>query len=389
MSRKRAFLAAAGLVVVLAGTVAGLVVTTGSARSAGDLRAEAVAAVEDLGPVSVEAIDEMYMPDGSARSVEVRQLVDRTLALSRTTVRKAGSDELVSDSSVIGGDVVFIDYDLPYVTRSSHLEPPAELLTIWGGYEELLRNGRPLQAADSPEGLRRLFMEFDHEGGTGHYVVSLKPDGLPVSVEVYEGGFGQEGRVQRKITYRVILSARVSVADVTITEIPGDPVVTEDHEELPLSEPVLSGVSFGQYWLGQEWKGRRLVHAERLGFSPRTDYEPTGVDGLLLMYAEPGGGDRNRDTDVQMMVQTRDSEAAKRDMATYEAEADGVHLLKLEREVAGQSAIVYLQTVPDNPDKVIHVSVYLADAVVDINASLWPSKGDVDELLSALRSLRG
>lgn len=353
----------------------------GRAESAEGLQSRALQTASDMGSMKITAIDTVYGSDGTAIQARVIQLLDKESGFSRETVFDLSADETVFDRSVIGNEVTSVDWRIDYVGHHSGLEPPSSLLTLWGGYEDLLANGRAIEAADTPEGLHRLVVSADDLTITAY----LSSSYMPVRIEFDEADATHSP--SRTVEYQAIETMEPFSADeVRIASLPSDPLVIESHRVLPIENPrIAESVPFGQYWFDAAVMGRSLVSAEHLQFSPRPDYEPTGIDGLLLIYQADGGDARDKNRDIQLTCHPLKGDVAELDIASYDAKASDPNHGLLQRNVAGQRVKVLVKTVGDDSDRIVKTLVFLDDAVLEVNANITPE--ELDELLVAVKPL--
>jgi hypothetical protein len=366
--------------------VAGLLLSifVSPSESAPSVRDNALAAIRSIGPMKIVATDEVLDAEGNTVSKSrIDQLLDARACLARETVTDLASGEVISDRSIVGNESTSVQYGVKYIGHVVALEPPASELTVWGGYEELLSVGLPVELTDSGQG-QRLVVTLEE----GDVTVFLGDDLLPDRIETSPAD-SQKGEVPaRRITYDSIEQvASLSASDVELSSLPENPIVVENHRLLPLDNPKIpEQVPFAQYGLGAEVLGRQLAYAEHAQFMPRPDYEPTGINGLVLIYWAPGGEARNIDKDIQLTCHPTKGDTAETRVASYRSKlADGRHQL-WQRVVAGQRADVLVELDGVDSSHINRAFVVLSDSVVEVDAHL--SISDFDELLKSIQALK-
>ncbi|MHB0980713.1 MAG: hypothetical protein ACYC5Q_11725 [Thermoleophilia bacterium] len=379
MKRQWKSVLSAVLFLAIVGGTLGLL--QGRGESAESLRSKALEAVTHLGPVKVVGIDEIYGEDGVAHQAQIIQLLDKDSGLARETVVDLNTGETVSERSVIGNEVTSVDWRVDYVSHYSGLEPPRSPLTLWGGYEDLLANGKPVEASDTPDGLHRVVVL----AGDLTITAYLDSTYMPVRLEFDEADAPHSP--SRAIAYEAIEAMEpLSADEVRLASLPTDPLVVESHRILPTHSPrITESVPFGQYWFDTSVLGRSLVSADYVQFSPRPDYEPTGITGLVLIYQADGEDNRDKNKDIQLTCHPLKGDHAEMALADYEANASDRVYESLQRDVAGQEAQVLVKTVPGDTSRIVNALIILDDAVLEVNANISPE--ELEKLLVAVRPL--
>jgi hypothetical protein len=351
----------------------------GAPTSASKLIERAQATLANLGPVRITITKTSQGTEGGREhsdTTTIEQLVDLEAHRGlQVTTRSSGEVERVSLDGAVQTN--YASSPVSYGTRV-HVEPPSKMpFPMAGEYEEALANLSDAEMEALPGGGWRLTEtrtppeEPESQGGEqllftkAEYALEIGPDYLPRRMSVQlegEGGLS----LNAEWTYRFQQIPPPTSEQVEI-EAPEDAVLSGTTYDLPLDAPRSPHATWGQYWLGTEILGRKLIKATHSVFEPDPDYEPR-QEGVQMMYDDT---DQDDNANIQLRVMPPDGNEAKSARSRHEQAKPE------ERDVAGKPAEIFAQ-------RPLSYEIFLPDAYITLQVWGVPEEQQ-DEVLDALR----
>jgi hypothetical protein len=350
--------------------------------SAAELVDRAKTALAALGPVRIMVTETSQGSEGgrdSSDSTSIEVLLDQERHRGLQVTTRTGGDVL--KESVDGREAVRYHSNPVSYNKNTKVEPSTGLpFPIPRGYEAALEQATAAEMDALPEGGWRLSWEQgpperdDSQRGetlpitSAQTSIEIDTDYLPNRMSLHMEGEGFSADFEWTYSFEEI--PPLTSEQVAIPR-PDTPTLEEISVQLPLDRPFSSDVTWGQYWLGEEVAGYKLIAAQQHVFNPDPSYEPR-QEAVFLTYSATG--DPRDGKSVEMSVKSLDDDEVEWAKSSSGRPPE-------TRTVAGKQAQVYTKAAPEGG--VDHFFVFFDDAFVSIQ--VWAVPDDkLDEILGAL-----